>query len=344
MSASNKKIGVLLINLGTPDSTSVGDVRRYLREFLMDRRVIDVPFIQRFPLVCGIIAPFRAPESAKIYREVWQERGSPLKFYGEDLVQKLQTALGDNYHVGFAMRYKNPNLRDVVKNFENKGFSKIIAIPMYPQYASSSTGSTIEYLMEHVRRWEVLPSMEIVGQFFNNPDFIQCIVENAKPMMEKETYDHFVFSYHGIPERHIKKSSCDGYCQITDKCCGTWHDKNRYCYRAQCFATTRLLTEALNIPQDKHTVCFQSRLGKDPWIQPYAEDTLINLAKSGKKKVLAFSPAFVTDCLETTIEVGEEYKELFLENGGEQWDLVQSLNANDSWVDCLKNMVEKSSH
>lgn len=343
MSISKSKTGVLLINLGTPDSYSVKDVRCYLREFLMDRRVIDIPFLQRFLLVCGIIAPFRAPSSAKIYKEVWTERGSPLKFYGEELKDKLQNSLGEDYQVAFAMRYKNPNVKDVIKSFYNLGLSKIIVIPMYPQYASSTTGSTVEYLMKHVQQWEVIPQINIVAQFFDHPLFIESFVNNAHLLMAKTEYEHFVFSYHGVPERHIRKSSSQNYCQLNDKCCSVYHSKNKFCYRAQCFATTRLLTKALNIPEDRYTVSFQSRLGKDPWIQPYTDDVISHLTQKGIKRVLAFSPAFVTDCLETTIEVGEEYKELFLEKGGETWDLVESLNVSETWVDCLKAIVIQES-
>ncbi len=337
------KTGVFLINLGTPDSYSVTDVRRYLREFLMDRRVIDVPLIQRFFLVCGIIAPFRAPESAAVYKELWTDRGSPLKYYGEDLKEKLQEVLGKDYFVEFGMRYKNPNIRQVIDKFKDQGLAKVIVIPLYPQYASSSTGSTIELFMNEIKKWEVIPRVEVISQFFDNPDFIKCFAENARPMMDKESYEHFVFSYHGLPERHIQKSSCGNYCQLSEKCCSTYHDKNRYCYRAQCFATTRLLAEELGVTEDQYTVCFQSRLGKDPWVKPYTDDILEELAQKGIKKVLAFSPAFVADCLETTIEVGEEYKELFFKAGGQTWDLVESLNAKDSWVNCIQKILQTTS-
>lgn len=341
MPLENKsKTGVLLINLGTPDSTAVKDVRKYLREFLMDRRVIDIPWIRRFFLINFVIAPFRAPESAKGYKKLWLAEGSPLKVYGFALKKALQEALGDDYLITLGMRYQNPPLESALKELQHAGVKKIICIPLYPQYASSSTGSSLEEFLRIIKTWEVIPETRVISQFFNEPIFIESFKERAQAHLAQRTYDHIVFSYHGLPERQIKSSSCQNYCQINDKCCAQYFHKNQYCYRAQCFATSRLLAKSLNIPKESYTVCFQSRLGKTPWIKPYTDEVIVDLARKGVKKVLAFSPSFIADCLETTVEVGDEYKHLFLSNGGERWDLVESLNTLPKWVECLKGMVE----
>jgi len=332
------KTGVLIINLGTPDSPSVADVRKYLREFLMDRRVIDIPFWRRFFLINLIIAPFRAPESAKGYHELWTDKGSPLKVYGIELEGLLQQALGEDFLVKLAMRYQSPSIKSVLSCFKDKGFKQLVIIPLYPQYASSSSGSTMEEVMSVLKGWEVIPEIKLISQFFDHPLFIQSCVEIGQKYMAQENYNHYLFSYHGLPEHQILKSSCDNYCRLGD-CCSVFHSKNQYCYRAQCFETTRLLVKALGIKKEDYTICFQSRLGKTPWIKPYTDEVIKQLAGRGIKKVLVFSPAFVADCLETTIEIGVEYKKLFLENGGEVWHLAESLNTHPAWVECLKQMV-----
>ncbi|MFY0607530.1 MAG: ferrochelatase [Cyclobacteriaceae bacterium] len=331
--------GILLVNLGTPDSTSVPDVRKYLKEFLMDKRVIDIPAIPRWLLVNLIIGPFRAPKSAAEYRKLFTERGSPLKYYTEDLVQPLQQILGDNYLVKYAMRYQSPSLESELNKMKEVNVSSIHVIPLFPQYASATTGSVIDRVMEITKDWQIIPELKFTSQFLENDRFLDVIAKNGKKWMENHAYDHYLFSYHGLPERQIKKGSVGEQCQL-GSCCDTFHEKNQFCYRAQCFHTTRLVAKKLGLSEDQYTVCFQSRLGKDPWIKPYTEEVLEELAKSGKKKVLAFSPAFVSDCLETTIEVGEEYKEKFEEAGGEQWDLVESLNNDPMWIEALAEIVK----
>jgi ferrochelatase len=339
MKPKNSKIGVLLINLGTPDSPSVNDVRTYLREFLMDGRVIDIPWLQRFFLINGLIAPTRAPASAKIYQEVWTDEGSPLKTYGFKLRELVQSALGDEYAVAFAMRYRRPSIAAVLEQFKGKPLSELIVIPLYPQYASASTGSTIEKVFDVIKGWEVIPTIKIVGQFHEHPLFIKAFVELGRQYMQKDRYDHFIFSYHGLPERQILKAAREDYCKLGD-CCNAYHAKNQYCYRAQSFQTTRLLVKELGIAPENYTVSFQSRLGKTPWIKPYTDEKIVELARAGKKRILVFSPSFVADCLETTIEIGVEYKKLFMDHGGEAWQLVESLNVSPTWVECLKAIVE----
>lgn len=332
-----KKKGVLLVNLGTPDSTKVSDVRKYLREFLSDKRVIDIPAVPRWLLVNGIIAPFRAPKSAAEYRKLFDDRGSPLKYYTDDITNMLQEKLGSEYLVKYAMRYQNPSLQSVLAEMKEK-VASIKVIPLFPQYASATTGSVIDKVMEIAKNWQVIPEINFISQFLEEELFIETIVDQGRKLMNESSYDHFVFSYHGLPERQIRKASYGDHCQL-GSCCNTLNEQNRYCYRAQCFETTRLVAKQLGILASDYTVCFQSRLGKDPWVQPYTEDVLNKLVEQGIKKVLAFSPAFVSDCLETTIEVGETYQEDFIEAGGEQWDLVPSLNVEEKWVECLKELA-----
>jgi len=334
-----EKIGVLLVNLGTPDSPATKDVRKYLREFLMDGRVIDIPLIPRFLLVNGIIAPLRAPKSAKEYIKLWEERGSPLKFYGMDVQDLLQQSLGNDYKVVLAMRYQSPSIESGLEALRTENVKRIIVIPMFPQYASASTGSVSEKVNKIVSKWQIVPSVAHINQFMDHPKFLEAFTNNGKALMKKQDYDHVIFSYHGLPERHIKKGSVGNQCQL-GTCCNALHGKNRYCYRAQCFYTSRQLAERLGLKEDGYTTTFQSRLGKDPWIKPYTDEVLKELPKQGIKKALVYSPAFVSDCLETTMEVGEEFKEEFLEAGGEVWDLVPSLNDSKTWIECLEDLVK----
>ncbi|NJO01764.1 MAG: ferrochelatase, partial [Bacteroidia bacterium] len=211
-SIKEARTGILLVNLGTPDSPSVPDVRKYLREFLMDPRVIDIPFLSRFLLVNLIIAPFRAPKSAKVYREVWEERGSPLKFYGQDVAQMLQESLGDEYLVSLGMRYQSPSTQVALDAFKGKGLEKIIVVPLFPQYASATTGSVIEKVMKIVDGWQIIPEMVFISRFYDHPRFVDALQEIARKYLQKETYDHYVFSYHGLPERQIIKGDDSGTC------------------------------------------------------------------------------------------------------------------------------------
>ena len=342
---AKRRVGVLLVNLGTPDSPRTPDVRRYLNEFLTDARVVDMPAAIRYPLFRGLVVPLRAPKSAKIYQQLWnEERGSPLLYHGLDLQEKVRAALGPDYVVAFGMRYQNPSVEKALQELYDAAVDRIIVLPLFPQYAAASTGSVQEKVMELVSKWWIVPSISFISNFADNPGFIESFAALGKAEMAKRAYDHVVFSYHGIPERHVLKGSFKGYCQL-GKCCNTYNKNNRYCYRAQCFATSRLLAQAMNLPDDKYTVSFQSRLQsrlRDPWLQPYTDEVLKEMPAQGIKNVLAFSPAFVADCLETTIEVGEEFRELFEESGGEHWQLVPSLNSNPQWVEAVAGMIREN--
>ncbi len=341
------KTCVLLINLGTPDSPSVKDVRKYLYEFLNDPRVIDINPIGRFFLVNFIIVPFRAPKSAKIYKELWTEKsmpagrqGSPILIYGESVKEKLQKELGSDFEVELAMRYQNPSLDKVCARMEKKGYKKIIILPLFPQYASASTGSAIDKAMKLISKWWVIPEIKIISQFYDDEDYLNCVIEQSKKYNLNE-YDHILFSYHGLPVRQVDKVYSDGKPCSDHKCDEEINDDNIYCYKATCYATTRLLAEKLNLPKERYTVCFQSRLDKD-WLEPFSDKVVEEWAKRGAKKLLVFSPAFVADCLETTIEIGKEYQDLFVEHGGEKVQLVESLNDHPMWIDTLKKLVLKN--
>ncbi len=330
---------ILLINLGTPNSPSIGKVGKYLTQFLNDKRVIDVNPILRFILVNLIIVPTRSFKSSKLYKAIWTKDGSPLLFNSIALQQKLQQHVGTNYHVELAMRYQTPSIKNTLEKIREQRPQKIHILPLYPQYASSSTGSTIEEVLKHIKSWEVIPNLNIISKFYNHPKFIQALLVEANKH-DINQYDHVVFSYHGLPIRHIKKGSAHyggNTCQM-GSCCNSITKNNHYCYRANCFETTRQLVKALHIPEQKYTTSFQSRLTKN-WLTPFSDKVIEDLAKKGAKKVLVFSPAFVADCLETIYEIGTEYDEIFKEYGGEKITLVNSLNTNDAWVNAVKEIV-----
>jgi ferrochelatase len=335
------KTGILLINLGTPDSPSTGDVRKYLREFLSDPEVIDINPTGRWLLVNLIIAPFRAPKSAKLYSEIWTKEGSPLLLYGIELKNKVQQALGESFVVELGMRYQSPSLESAFQKLIASGVDRIVALPLYPQYASSTTGSTIAAIHETCTKlhWDK-SKLHIIERFHHLDSYKQALIKTAANYDHKN-YDHVIFSFHGVPQRHITKTDQklgSGQCKF-GSCCETINEGNKYCYRANCIVTANDLAAALAIPKEKYTISFQSRLGRDPWVQPYSDQTIIELGKSGKKKLLVFSPAFVADCLETIHEIGVEYDELFQEHGGEKVTLVPSLNAEDFWVDAVVTIV-----
>lgn len=331
------KTGVLLINLGTPDDAKWDAVRRYLSEFLNDPRVIDIPWLLRKILVNGIIIPFRSFSSTKIYKELWTEKGSPLMYHGESVKEKLQNQLGDDFGVHLAMRYQNPSLNKVLAEMRVLNYHKIIIVPLFPHYASASSGSAMEKAMRIISKWWVIPELSIVSQFWDHEGFINSFVARAHQYNIDE-YDHVLFSYHGLPVRQVDKVYEDGKPCEDHNCETEITEDNKYCYKATCFATTRLLAEKLNIPEEKYTVAFQSRLDKK-WLEPFSDKIVEERAKKGDKKILAFSPAFVADCLETTVEIGSEYQEIFEEHGGEKVQLVESLNDHPLWIDTLEDIV-----
>lgn len=327
---------VLLVNLGTPDSPSVADVRSYLRQFLNDPRVVDLPWLVRKILVNLIIVPFRAPKSAEIYKKLWTDKGSPIILHGERVQELLQERLGSDYIVELAMRYKNPSLPDVLERVRQSNPDRIIVLPLFPQYASASTGSALQEVMDIVRNWWVIPNVDFISQYWEHPGFVKALVERGR-QYDWRDYDHVLFSYHGLPERQVDKVYDQGMCRDRD-CEHEVTEENKYCYKATCYATTRLLAGGLGIPEEHYTVCFQSRLDKR-WLEPFADKMVIEQAKKGARKLLVFSPSFVADCLETTIEIADEYQLLFEEHGGEKIQLVESLNDHPAWIDALEELV-----
>jgi ferrochelatase len=342
MANQQKHTGVLLINLGTPDSPSTRDVRRYLTEFLNDPRVIDINAFGRALLVNGIIVPFRAPKSAKIYKELWDLWGgeSPLLTYGNTLQKAVQEKFkGENVTVEFAMRYQNPSIPSVLERMEKVGYDEIIILPLFPQYASASSGSAIEKALKIIKKWWTVPAIKIQPSFFNHEGFITAFVERAK-QHDISNMDHVVFSYHGLPERQIDKAHPSFKCKDCN-CDEAYKPDQELCYRNACFETTRLIAKRLNLEPTDYTIAFQSRLGKTPWLQPYADQVIEELGKKGHKNLLVFSAAFVSDCLETSIEIGSEYQEIFEEFGGKKVHLVESLNDSPIWIDTVYDIINE---
>lgn len=332
-----KKTGVLILNLGTPDNPNPKAVGVYLREFLNDPRVIDIPWLARTLLVNGIIVPFRKRKSSAEYKKLWTPEGSPLLLYTVQLLEKIKEKFPeDEITIEMAMRYQTPSMDSVLDKMHQANYDQIIIVPLYPQYASASTGSTLEKSMKIISKWHVIPEIKMVSQFWDHPGYIDTMVDLSKEYDWKK-YDHVVFSYHGLPERQVDKVYEDRQCS-NHSCEHEINEENKFCYKATCYGTTRLLVEKLGIPEDKYTVAFQSRLD-DKWIKPYSDKIIEERAEKGDKKLLFFSPAFVADCLETTVEIGEAYKEDFQELGGEELDLVPSLNIHPLWVDALEDII-----
>lgn len=333
--------GVLLANLGTPDSPERYDVYRYLKQFLLDKRVIDIPWVFRNLLVRGVIAPFRSGSSSKIYKKLWTENGSPLKYYGHIVADGVQELLGDDYHVELGMRYQNPSMESAIDKLMKSNPSEIIVFPMFPQYASASTGSVFEEVMDIMSKKLAIPKITIINSYCNDERVMNVFVKNAKKHNLAD-YEHFVFSFHGIPHSQLRKTDTNDHCLKNGDCCQNLTAKNQFCYSAQCYETAKVIAKGLGLSKDQYTVSFQSRLGPDKWTQPPTPDTLEALQKKGIKRVMIFSPAFVADCLETTIEIGDEFHEEFMERGGEKLDLIDSLNDDPDWIKAISEMVKEA--
>ena len=338
MATTLSKTGLLVVNLGTPDAPTRGAVYRYLKQFLLDPRVIDINPLARNLLVRGIIAPLRSGKSAEAYRHLWTEKGSPLKFYGESLVAQLRALLGDDFEVELGMRYQNPSIESALDKLTAARVDRIVVFPLFPQYAGATTGSVHEEVMRILSKKQVIPSVHLVSAYATHPPMIRLFAENAR-RFDLTQYDHVLFSYHGLPQRQLRKADASNHCLRSPDCCRTLTPANQFCYSAQCYATTKAIAAELNLRQDQYSVCFQSRLGRDPWTQPYTIQTIENLARAGARRLLVFCPAFTADCLETTIEIGEEYREDFIRRGGERLDLVPSLNDQPAWAEVIAAFV-----
>jgi len=338
--STSKKTGVLLIQLGTPDSPSVFDVARYLREFLSDPRVVDLPSLVRFILVNGIIVPFRSRKSSKAYKQLWALSGgeSPLLTYTSRLKELLQERFSqDDYvNIEIGMRYQSPSMMETIERMKLARYDHIMVLPLFPQYASATTGSAVERALNTISKWWVIPEISVIGQFYDHPSFIEAIIDQSRPF-PTQNYDHILFSFHGLPVRHLDKTYSNDLCS-EHPCSDEVNQENQFCYKATCFETARLVATKLGLSESAYTVCFQSRLnGK--WMEPFADMVIRDLAKKGAKKLLVFSPAFVSDCLETLIEISHEYQSIFEESGGELIQLVPGTNDNPKFIDCLEDLV-----
>lgn len=330
------KTAVLLVNVGTPDEPKVKSVRRFLFQFLNDRRVIDLPWLFQKMLVNLIIVPFRAPKSTKLYKMLWGSNGSPLLYYSLKVKDKLQELLPGDYTVYAAMRYGNPDLLKAIDEIHKEKFDKLIVIPQFPQYASSTTGTINQFVMKQVKKWNDIPDIQFINQIYAKPGFIKAFAQRAIENSYKD-FDHIIFSYHGLPLRQVDKS----HPEIKSTACNCTQEMpvhGKWCYKAQCYETSRLLAKELELSEDKYTVAFQSRLSKN-WLEPFSDKVVIEQAKKNCKRLLVMAPAFVADCLETEVEIGMEYDELFKENEGKELVMAKSLNDMDEWIQVLKDLV-----
>jgi protoporphyrin/coproporphyrin ferrochelatase len=331
-----EKTAVLIMNTGSPDRPSIPSVWIYLTKFLNDKRVIDLPWLLRKFLVNCIIIPFRVRKSTKLYKRLWTESGSPLIFNSFKLKKKLQEKLGDDLEVFLAMRYQKPGFQKAVTQIKKKKFSKLVLFPLYPHYAMSTTETTIAAVKKELGKQHVEIELHVVEQFYLDPGFIRAFADQGRKY-GLSNYDHVVFSYHGLPNRHLEKIH-PGIKPEDCSCRDSLPEHGRRCYRATCYATTRLLAKELELKPEEYSVAFQSRLSKN-WMDPFTDEVLLTKLQEGRKRILVFAPAFVTDCLETLIEIGQEYREMFLEKGGEELQLVESLNAEDQWIDAMQNLI-----
>jgi len=335
------KQGLLLVNLGTPEAPTPSAVRRYLREFLSDPRVLDIHPLGRWLLLHLIILPLRPRKSAALYQKIWTAHGSPLLLHGEALAQGVQSQLGEDWIVRLAMRYGRPTLREALSALQD--CDRIVALPLYPQYSSASTGSTLELLYEEAQKPWVTPNLTVVPPFYRDPGYLACMAARGRAMIEREQPDHILFSYHGLPERQVRRCDRSGsHCLKKVDCCDTISTVNRSCYRAQCYDTTRSLATALGLAASRYSTCFQSRLGRTPWIRPYTDEIIPKLLAEGKKRLVVFCPAFVADCLETLEEIGIRAQHDFKAQGGESLTLVPSLNAEPDWVFAVVQLAKNN--
>jgi ferrochelatase len=331
--------GVLLVNLGSPDSPSVPDVRRYLREFLMDGRVLDVNWLVRFCIVNFAILPSRPKQSAHAYQSIWTEAGSPLVVTSRNVQAKLQQKL--TLPIELAMRYQNPSIPRAIQNLCERGCSDVLLIPLFPHFAMSSYETAVERVKEVARRLAPEMKLTVEPPYYDQTDYIAALVTSAQPFLA-QGYDHLLFSFHGIPERHLHKADPTGsHCLRSDTCCQTPSPAHATCYRAQCFKTVLGFVKRSPIPEGKYSVAFQSRLGREPWLKPYTDMELPKLAARGVNRLLVICPAFVSDCLETLEEIGMRGRETFLTAGGKEFALIPCLNEHPLWIEALEKMVKR---
>ena len=322
---NSNKTAILLMNVGSPDAPTTAAVRKFLAEFLNDKRVIDLPWLLRKILVNGIIIPFRVKNSTQLYKRLWTKKGSPLIYISQELKEKLQQKLGASYRIFLGMRYQNPNFKNALSEIKEAGFKTLVVLPLFPQHALSTTETSFVAVEEELKKQNIDVECIKIGQFYNNSGFVRAFARQAKNY-NLESFDHILFSYHGLPNRQDKKSQPE--------------NQTDYAYSKACFETTMLIANQLKLSKSDYSVGFQSRLSKN-WLTPFSDEIIMKKLREGKKRILVLAPAFVTDCLETIVEIEYEYAEKFLEEGGEKLQLVSSLNAEESWVNTLAEMIEK---
>ncbi len=331
------------MNLGSPASIKVNDVRRYLNEFLMDERVIDKPYLARLLLVRGIIVPFRAPRSAEAYRSIWWDEGSPLIVLTEQLKEAVQQRT--DMPVEISMRYGNPTPDEAYRRLLEKqpDLKEVILLPLYPHYAMSSYETAVEHMKTAYAKKKYSFELKAVPPFYNHPLYIDALAASIKPFLD-EDFDQLLFSYHGIPERHVMKADPTGHhCMQVENCCYKNSPAHETCYRHQVTMTSELVSKKLGLRKDQWQQSYQSRLGKrDPWLTPSTQLRLPELPKEGVKKLLIVCPAFISDCLETLEEINQEGKELFMHAGGEKYTYIPCLNTNGPWVDTVLQLIKES--
>jgi ferrochelatase len=334
--------GLLLVNVGSPESPARADVRRFLREFLSDPDVLDIPPLLRWMILRLVILPFRTGRSARAYRKIWTDEGPPLLVHGLALTRKVRQRLGNDYEVVPAMRYGKPSIRGALESLSGRGIRRVVVLPMFPQYSAAVTGSTRTKVLAEVAELGDPFDIQFIPPFYDHPGFIEALASVARPCIERVAPEKIFLSFHGLPVRQVKAADDSGaHCLEKPDCCEAIDDSNRHCYRAQCFATARLLAERLEMPEDVWTVCFQSRLGRAAWIPPYTHDVQEREARRGVKRAVIISPSFVADCLETLHELGIEAVENWVRNGGELLEPVPALNASDSWADTVAAMARE---
>ena len=298
--------------------------------------MIDIPLVLQKILVNLIIVPFRAPKSTKLYQRLWTDKGSPLLYFSEQVKSELQKKLDSKADVFLAMRYGNPSIGKALSVVQKGNYDQVVIFPMFPQYASSTNGTAIQAVIDQIRQWNTIPEIHAVNQFYDHPAFLDAFTERIQSY-QPENFDHVVFSYHGLPNRHLEKNHPEESIN-TCNCETALPEFGKFCYKATCYQTTRELASRLGLKSDKYSVSFQSRLSNN-WMTPFTDKNLISRAKQGSKNILVVAPAFVADCLETTVEIGWEYKEMFIENGGENLQMVESLNDSPSWIAAMEEIL-----
>lgn len=331
-----RKTAVLLINVGSPKKAEKKYVKRFLKEFLNDKEVIDIPWLLRKILVNFVIVPFRSEKSTALYKRLWTKNGSPIIYYSQEILKKLNSIINDNTKVFISMRYGDPSITEALNKIKEGNFSKVIIFPLYPQYSTCTTKSAIDLVLKKIKSWQITPDIKIIKQFYNNSNYIKSLCSKIKEYNIEE-YDHILFSYHGLPIRHINKIH-PGIHENECNCSVKMPEHGEFCYKACCYETTRIIAKELNLNNDFYSSSFQSHLSTK-WTKPFTSDVIVEKAKNGYKKLLIVAPSFVSDCLETSVEIAYDYNYLFRTHGGKKLQLVEALNDSDIWIESLKKII-----